>query len=274
VDPAGLHHIHGVADGAGGAAAAIYKWLGIKGAFPEAVRLALSGIGDAKLYRYPLPEKLRKEQQARLDAEAVKKKAEAAGDKKPDAVAAAASSAATGGAPQQELPPLPSPGSFAEFSAAHKEQLIKAKSGGEKDLITDRLFSRAVIHAIGPDFRVGKWTDREASMALARAYRNVLHEFVMSDCDTLRIAPISGGIFSGDLYNMMPVLTQEGLALGFDQLHEYDKEVLLRPGKRIELCIFLLREWDTYVNSFDFIKPPESYAAIAKAASDAPASSK
>lgn len=163
------------------------------------------------------------------------------------------------------MKPLPAPGSSAEYTAAHQEQLIKARkeagiANSEQDLINEKLFSRAVIHAIGPDFRVGKWTDREASLALSRGYRNILHEFVKSDCDTLRIAPLSGGIFSGPLYNQMPVLTQEGLAQGFDQLHEYDKEVLLQPKKKIELCIFLLREWDTYCNAFDYVAPPSSYS--------------
>ena len=125
------------------------------------------------------------------------------------------------------------------------------------DPIEERLYSRAVIHTIGPDFRVGKWTDREASLALARAYRNVLHEFVMSGCDTLRVAPVSSGIYSGPLYNQVPVLTQEALTLGFDQLHEFDKEALLGPKKRIELCVFMSREWDSYCNAFDSIAPPQ-----------------
>lgn len=113
-----------------------------------------------------------------------------------------------------------------------------------------------VIHVVGPDFRRGKWSEREASLELARAYRNVLHEFVVSDAKLLRLTPISGGIFSGDLSDQMPPITQEALSCGFDQLHQYDKEVILKPDRKIELCMFMEREWDPYCKAFDYISTP------------------
>lgn len=51
-----------------------------------------------------------------------------------------------------------------------------------------------VIHVIPPDFREGMWSEREAAIELSRAYRNTLHEFVVSGCDELRLPPLSNGL--------------------------------------------------------------------------------
>jgi hypothetical protein len=60
VDPAGLHHIQppGGPSGAGGAAGAIYKWLGISNekTFSEDVIAAVKKTGDAKHHKYFLNE--------------------------------------------------------------------------------------------------------------------------------------------------------------------------------------------------------------------------
>eukprot|EP00744_Colponema_vietnamica_P017071 GILI01023968.1.p1 GENE.GILI01023968.1~~GILI01023968.1.p1 ORF type:complete len:272 (+),score=34.62 GILI01023968.1:35-850(+) len=115
---------------------------------------------------------------------------------------------------------------------------------------------KKVIHVVGPDFREGKWSEREATIELARAYRNLLHEFVLSEADTLRIAPVSGGIFSGPLYDQIPPMTQQALSSGFEQLHVYDKDTLTGgKGKNIELCIFMNREFDMFNKVFDSITP-------------------
>ena len=57
-DPAGLHHIQppGGPKGAGGAAGAIYKWLGIDQdeAFTDDVIAAVTRPGDAKHHQYTL----------------------------------------------------------------------------------------------------------------------------------------------------------------------------------------------------------------------------
>lgn len=54
VDPAGLHHIQRSPSGAGGAAGAIYRFLGISSdpAFPEAVKAAITEPGMAKFHIY------------------------------------------------------------------------------------------------------------------------------------------------------------------------------------------------------------------------------
>jgi hypothetical protein len=113
-----------------------------------------------------------------------------------------------------------------------------------------------IVHAIGPDFREGEWSEREAAVELSRTYRNILHEFVLSEADTLRILPVSSGIFSGPLYNQMPALTHEALSMGLEQLHPFDVQVVTEKTKRIELCIFMEREWDPYVTAFDVLKAP------------------
>lgn len=112
-----------------------------------------------------------------------------------------------------------------------------------------------VIHVVGPDFREGIWSEREATIELSRAYRNALHEFVMSECSTLRMVPISSGEKSGALYNQMPLITYQALVLAFEQLHVFDKEYVLRDESNLQLCIFMNREWDMYKNAFDTLKP-------------------
>lgn len=168
-DPAGLPYVRGVTKGAGGAAGAIYNFLGLNGGpLPDDVKARIHSIGDACYHDY----------------------------------------------------------------------------NGKK-----------VIHVVGPDFRQGKWSEREAAIELARAYRNVLHEFVISEADTLRLLPVSAGVFSGPLYNQMPALTQQALSSGFEQLHPFDKEQATREGKRIELCVFMNREWDMYTTAFKELTP-------------------
>lgn len=117
-----------------------------------------------------------------------------------------------------------------------------------------------VIHVVSPDFRDGQWTEREASLELSRAYRNVLHEFAMSEAKTLRIVPLASGALSGALYNQIPPLTQEALHAAFDQLHEFDKEAVMQPDRKYELCIFMEREWDAYAKVFTMVTPPSKLA--------------
>lgn len=170
VDPAGLKYIHSFAANAGGAAGAIYNWLGLRAEFPEDVRRWVTKVCDAKLFEY---------------AEGTKK----------------------------------------------------------------------VVHAVGPDFRQGEWSEREAAIELSRAYRNVLHEFVVSEAETLRLLPLSGGVFAGPLYNQLPPITQQALIMAFEQLHQYDREFLLKDQTKLELCVFMNREWDMYKSVFENVTP-------------------
>lgn len=52
VDPAGLHHIHASASGAGGASRSIYRFIGLVGSFPLQVRQAITRECEAKLHCY------------------------------------------------------------------------------------------------------------------------------------------------------------------------------------------------------------------------------
>ncbi|KAG8348819.1 Macro domain [Trypanosoma vivax] len=114
--------------------------------------------------------------------------------------------------------------------------------------------NQSVIHVIGPDFREGRWSEREAALVLSSAYRNVLHEFVRVDADTLRVPPISSGLLAGPLHDQLPIITQTALALAFEQLHVFDREYLLRHDRRIELCVFMNRDWDMYRTVFQNYK--------------------
>jgi O-acetyl-ADP-ribose deacetylase (regulator of RNase III) len=55
-----------------------------------------------------------------------------------------------------------------------------------------------VIHAVGPDLRVGNPSDADALSALTAAYRNILAQFDASSQPVLRLLPVSGGIFAGE----------------------------------------------------------------------------
>lgn len=168
-DPCDLMHVFTDTSAATGTSAAIYKWAGLTGTFPNDVVLAMGKVCDAKHHCYA------------------------------------------------------------------------DKAGVE----------RHVIHVSAPDLREGIWTEREAAIELSRAYRNLLHEYVISDCDVLRLVPLSSGQQSGGLYNQIPPITHEALLMAFDQLHAFDKEYVLRDQKTIELCVFMNREWDMFKNAFD-----------------------
>jgi len=104
------------------------------------------------------------------------------------------------------------------------------------------------IHAIGPDFRRGSPgpTWEEAVEQLAGAYEQVLLQFDGCGVQTLRLLPISGGIFAGPYMAQMPRLTRESLSAAMDRLPSEVRERLLAGG-RIKLCIFLESEWEGFL---------------------------
>eukprot|EP01060_Flectonema_neradi_P009232 TRINITY_DN16599_c0_g1_i1.p1 TRINITY_DN16599_c0_g1~~TRINITY_DN16599_c0_g1_i1.p1 ORF type:complete len:357 (+),score=51.54 TRINITY_DN16599_c0_g1_i1:71-1072(+) len=182
VDPAGLHHIQGLPAGAGGAAGAIYKWLGIdlNQPFDDRIRQKISAPTHACRYVY---------------------------------------------------------------------------ADGTK----------SVIHAVGPDLRTYSdiW---EVKRALTSTYVNIFKEFaehIRPELDifrpndlninnaepwgTLRVLPVSGGIFSGDFKDQMPGLTVECIAAALGQLPKIYRRSLAMRTKSIELCIFDEKE----IPSFD-----------------------
>ena len=113
-----------------------------------------------------------------------------------------------------------------------------------------------VVHVVGPDFRDGTWSKREAALELSRAYRNVLHEWVLSETKTLRLLPISSGIFAGTLSDELTPLTHEAICVGFEQLHPFDQQACIAEDRRVELCIFNEGEYPKYVTAFDHLTPP------------------
>jgi len=99
---------------------------------------------------------------------------------------------------------------------------------------------RHVIHVVGPElFGVER---EEAVRLLTAAYSNVLQQFVSattanSDLTTLRLLPISGGIFAGNWKDEMPKLTMEALTAAAGSLTEEQLETL--KARKLELCIFM-----------------------------------
>ena len=69
---------------------------------------------------------------------------------------------------------------------------------------------------MGPDFRkYSHLNHNEAVDILSVAYRNVFNEYHQSKYDTLRLLPISGGIFSGHFKSCITSLTKDALEMGY-----------------------------------------------------------
>ena len=58
--------------------------------------------------------------------------------------------------------------------------------------------TKQCVHAVGPDFRDRPLTEEDAVGELTTVYANAFREFLSSDARTLRIPPLSGGIFAGN----------------------------------------------------------------------------
>lgn len=169
VDPAGLHFIQSSPGMAGGAAGAIYRFLGIQEApaFPPPVVASVTGVGKAKHHAYVLPD---------------------------------------GG------------------GVAH------------------------CIHVVGPDLRTADYPSEEAAAAaLTVVYTSVLAEFHSSGVGTLRMLPVSGGIFAGRFGPQMPRLTFAALGRALSELPASWWEVEGGEAHRaLEMCIFDEADWDTF----------------------------
>eukprot|EP00759_Apiculatamorpha_spiralis_P011979 PhF_6_TR19088/c0_g1_i1/m.28075 len=119
--------------------------------------------------------------------------------------------------------------------------------------------TKNVVHVVGPDFRKGEWTRRAAVTALARAYCSVLAEYSEAirvgdggvTRHTLRMIPISGGIFSGPYAAEMPSLTWEAIELATRYLNSNEMDVLMSPSCRdISMCIFMEKDMPSFVEKF------------------------
>ena len=118
------------------------------------------------------------------------------------------------------------------------------------------------MHAVGPNLSRPPYSDatvqgqalsasHQAAMALAEAYANVFKEVLSKRAklkiSTLRLLPLSSGMFAGNYAGAMPRMTMMCIVEGIRLLHEADREAL--KDLRIELCIFSEREHPEYCNA-------------------------
>ena len=108
-----------------------------------------------------------------------------------------------------------------------------------------------VIHAAGPDFRETEVTREGATIAFAVTYRRILEAFVDSSLPTLRLLPVSGGVFSGPWSEAMPELTAVALLEGIAALDEVRREELLSRST-LELCIYMGDKCDAFAAAWRF----------------------
>lgn len=113
--------------------------------------------------------------------------------------------------------------------------------------------NKHVIHAVGPDFRSKtKWNMDEPVEKLATTYENILIQFAETPqtVTTLRLLPVSGGIFAGpckeDIYNM----TFKALNLGYKKIHENSKVVKKIKTSKLYMCIFEEKELEAFKEAF------------------------
>lgn len=105
-----------------------------------------------------------------------------------------------------------------------------------------------VIHAVGPDLRTRSYSWEEAVEELAAAYSNILREFAGCGLPTLRLLPVSGGIFAGPYSQQVPTLTLAALRQGFLLLPEPEQRRVL--DRKVLLCIFAEAEVPGFLAAF------------------------
>mmetsp|Transcript_22584 Transcript_22584/g.42561 ORF Transcript_22584/g.42561 Transcript_22584/m.42561 type:complete len:315 (+) Transcript_22584:65-1009(+) len=118
------------------------------------------------------------------------------------------------------------------------------------------------IHTVGPDFRPPAerkagasredYTEARAMELLTETYLNVLKEFCRNNSGrlrTLRLLPISGGIFSGKFKEQMPSLTAWALKGAMDLLEPAEMQMLETSKTELEMCIYMDTEAQDYQNA-------------------------
>jgi hypothetical protein len=106
------------------------------------------------------------------------------------------------------------------------------------------------IHAVGPNFGQQSCTWKEALNLLGNTYANVLAEFANtpSTVTTLRLLPISGGIFAGSFKPRLPELTKNALAIGWTRLSPEMKRAVAE--RKVQMCIFEEQELRGFKRAF------------------------
>ena len=115
-----------------------------------------------------------------------------------------------------------------------------------------------VIHAVGPNFVPPGWPMKKsfpkptaaefaaAVPALGVAYTNTLREFARSPFHSLRLLPLSSGIFAGPMESRIVELTRRALEAGFAGLSAGDQEALVAANRRLHMCVFMESEYDAF----------------------------
>jgi hypothetical protein len=85
---------------------------------------------------------------------------------------------------------------------------------------------------------------------LGNTYANVLSEFAQTptSVNTLRLLPISGGIFAGRFKPRLPELTKSALVLGFSRVAPEVQRAV--ASRRVQMCIFEEKELKDFVQLF------------------------
>lgn len=134
-----------------------------------------------------------------------------------------------------QFPPAVSAAVTADCLAKHHEYTLPDDSKAQ------------CIHVVGPDFRGDEGSREDAVGKLATAYGNVLREFDASGAQTLRLLPISGGVFSGPWRGEMANMTMEALDAACTALpQEMADRVATR---RLEMCLFMESEWSGFLEA-------------------------
>mmetsp|Transcript_52800 Transcript_52800/g.92692 ORF Transcript_52800/g.92692 Transcript_52800/m.92692 type:complete len:432 (-) Transcript_52800:7-1302(-) len=134
-------------------------------------------------------------------------------------------------------------------SDASFPERVKKEVTAEGEALYQRYGSKGnykkVIHVVGPQLFDIEGTGPEivetAIDRLAKAYFNTLYQYLFTRAKTLRLLPISGGLFAGRFGDDMPWITFASLERGFRQLKESDQDKILqglKSGGKLEVCIF------------------------------------
>lgn len=93
------------------------------------------------------------------------------------------------------------------------------------------------IHVVGPDLAVGEYTRQTAAAALAKAYEAVFIAFAATGLRSLRLAPISSGIFAGPFASQAPALAAAAIKIALRRLPRATRN-RLQKERTIHMCIF------------------------------------
>ena len=109
-----------------------------------------------------------------------------------------------------------------------------------------------VVHVVGPDFRQESKDNRSGLETLARAYTNILSETARSQVSSLRLLPVSGGVFAAHFRNDIHFMTWHALVQGFKNLSKEEQESILKMDS-LKMCIFMEKELNDFERAREWI---------------------